>query len=69
MLYVSGEESARQAKLRADRLGVTAKNLQVLPETDAEKVLRAAQALNPSALAIDSIQTQYLPEPRAPRER
>jgi DNA repair protein RadA/Sms len=67
VLYVSGEESARQVKLRADRLGVTAKNLQVLAETDAVKVLHAAGALAPAALAIDSIQTQYLPElPSAP---
>jgi DNA repair protein RadA/Sms len=62
VLYVSGEESARQLKLRADRLGVTAKNLVVLAETDAHKVLHAAEALRPAALAVDSIQTQYLPE-------
>jgi DNA repair protein RadA/Sms len=62
VLYVSGEESARQVKLRADRLGCAAENLQVLAETDAEKVLRAAEALAPAALAVDSIQTQYLPE-------
>ncbi len=62
VLYVSGEESARQVKLRADRLGCGAENLQVLAETDAEKVLRAAQALRPAAIAVDSIQTQYLPE-------
>jgi len=67
LLYVSGEESPRQVKLRADRLGVSAGNLRVLAETDAEKVLRAAEALAPAALAIDSIQTQYLPElPSAP---
>jgi DNA repair protein RadA/Sms len=62
VLYVSGEESARQVKLRADRLGVRAGNLQVLPETDATKVLHAAEALAPAVLAVDSIQTQYLPE-------
>jgi DNA repair protein RadA/Sms len=62
VLYVSGEESARQVKLRADRLRCAAENLQVLAETDAEKVLRAAEALAPAALAVDSIQTQYLPE-------
>jgi DNA repair protein RadA/Sms len=67
VLYVSGEESARQVKLRADRLGVRAPNLQVLAETDAQKVLHAAEALAPAAVAIDSIQTQYLPElPSAP---
>ncbi|WP_242392948.1 DNA repair protein RadA [Anaeromyxobacter oryzisoli] len=62
VLYVSGEESARQVKLRADRLKVTASNLTVLAETDAQKVLHAAEALRPAALAVDSIQTQYLPE-------
>jgi DNA repair protein RadA/Sms len=62
VLYVSGEESARQVKLRADRLGVVAANLRVLAETDATKVEQAARALSPAALAVDSIQTQYLPE-------
>jgi DNA repair protein RadA/Sms len=62
VLYVSGEESARQVKLRADRLGVVAENLRVLSETDANKVLHAAEALAPAAVAVDSIQTQYLPE-------
>ena len=62
VLYVSGEESARQVKLRADRLGVSAANLHLLAETDAKKVLHAADALRPAALAVDSIQTQYLPE-------
>jgi DNA repair protein RadA/Sms len=62
VLYVSGEESARQVKLRADRLHCCAENLCVLAETDTEKVLRAAEALAPAAIAVDSIQTQYLPE-------
>jgi len=62
VLYVSGEESTRQVKLRADRLGVAAPNLHVLAETDATRVLLASTALAPAALAVDSIQTQYLPE-------
>jgi DNA repair protein RadA/Sms len=62
VLYVSGEESARQVKLRADRLGCSAENLSVLAETDAEKVLREVEALAPAIVAVDSIQTQYLPE-------
>jgi DNA repair protein RadA/Sms len=62
ILYVTGEESARQVKLRADRLGVSAPNLHLYAETDATKVLHAAEQLRPAVLAIDSIQTQYLPE-------
>ncbi len=62
ILYVSGEESARQVKLRADRLRCGAENLRVLAETDATRVLQAAEALSPAAVAVDSIQTQYLPE-------
>jgi len=62
VLYVSGEESARQVKLRADRLGVTSPDLHVLAETDATRVLAAARELEPAVLAVDSIQTQYLPE-------
>jgi DNA repair protein RadA/Sms len=62
VLYVSGEESARQVKLRADRLRAGAENLRLLAETDAERVLQAASALAPAAVAVDSIQTQYLPE-------
>lgn len=62
VLYVSGEESARQVKLRADRLRCDAENLRVLAETDATKVLHASETLAPAAVAVDSIQTQYLPE-------
>ena len=62
VLYVTGEESARQVKLRSDRLGVSAPNLHLYAETDATKVLHAAEQLGPAVLAIDSIQTQYLPE-------
>jgi DNA repair protein RadA/Sms len=62
VLYVSGEESARQVKLRADRLGVSAPNLHLYAETDATKVLHAAEKLRPAVLAVDSIQTQYLPD-------
>jgi DNA repair protein RadA/Sms len=62
ILYVTGEESARQVKLRADRLRVSAENLRVLAETDATRVLAAAELVKPAVIAIDSIQTQYLPE-------
>jgi len=61
-LYVSGEESLQQTKMRAERLGVKGEKLSLLAETDAEKVLLAAEALRPGALVIDSIQTLFLPE-------
>src|SRR5690606_7814670 len=61
-LYVSGEESLRQTKLRGDRLGAGAKNLLLLAETDADRVLAEAERLGPSVLAVDSIQTLFLPE-------
>lgn len=57
VLYVSGEESARQIKLRADRLGVSGENLLVLPETDLDQVLGVAESSDPDLLVIDSIQT------------
>jgi DNA repair protein RadA/Sms len=62
VLYVSGEESLRQTKLRAERLGVRAPELHLFAETDAEKVLAGAEALHPLALVVDSIQTMYLAE-------
>ncbi|MFZ5467912.1 MAG: DNA repair protein RadA [Myxococcota bacterium] len=62
VLYVSGEESLRQTKLRAERLGVTSERLHLFAETDAEKILSAAEKLQPAALVVDSIQTMYLPE-------
>ena len=62
MLYVSGEESLRQTKMRADRLGVQLGAVHLFAETDADKVLAAAEALRPAALVVDSIQTMFLPE-------
>jgi DNA repair protein RadA/Sms len=62
VLYVSGEESLRQTKMRADRLGVRSPALHIFAETDAEKVLGAAEALQPVAVVVDSIQTMYLAE-------
>jgi DNA repair protein RadA/Sms len=61
-LYVSGEESLQQTRLRADRLGVKAPGLHVYAETDAEKILSEAEKLKPGVLVVDSIQTMYLPE-------
>jgi DNA repair protein RadA/Sms len=62
VLYVTGEESLRQTKMRADRLGVRSERLHLFAETDAEKILHAAEALSPVALVVDSIQTMFLPE-------
>lgn len=61
-LYVTGEESLRQTRMRAERLGVTSPNLHLLSETDASRVIAAAEAMAPRALAVDSIQTLFLPE-------
>ena len=61
-LYVSGEESLRQTRMRAERLGVKSEQLHVFAETDLEKVLAAAEKLAPGCLIIDSIQTMFLAE-------
>jgi DNA repair protein RadA/Sms len=62
VLYVSGEESAQQIKLRADRLGVSGDGLSVLSETNLQTVLETADQAKPGLLIIDSIQTVYLDE-------
>ncbi len=61
VLYVSGEESARQIKLRAERLGLSAPELYLLTETDLSEIISQAQRLNPRLLVIDSIQTTQDP--------
>ena len=60
VLYVSGEESARQIKLRAERLGVDSGNLLLLCETDVDTVLETVRAEKPDVLVVDSIQTVSL---------
>jgi DNA repair protein RadA/Sms len=62
VLYVSGEESTRQIKMRADRLGLEAENLYLLTETNLGSILEHVQQLNPTILVIDSIQTTYIEE-------
>ncbi|MBR6408199.1 MAG: DNA repair protein RadA [Clostridia bacterium] len=57
VLYVSGEESARQIKLRADRLKVTTENLMVMAQTDIEIIVEHIRQLMPDIVIIDSIQT------------
>ena len=59
VLYVSGEESVRQLKLRAQRLGVGGGNLLVLSETALEDVLQSVAGEEPDILIVDSIQTLY----------
>ncbi|CAA9579407.1 MAG: DNA repair protein RadA, partial [uncultured Thermomicrobiales bacterium] len=59
-LYVSAEESAQQLKLRVDRLKLPTAGFAVLPETNLELVLDAAEERPPGLLIVDSIQTVYL---------
>jgi DNA repair protein RadA/Sms len=61
-LYVSGEESALQVRLRADRLGTEAGEVTVLAETELETILARAVDGRPDVLLVDSIQTVYTPE-------
>src|SRR6476646_3073205 len=58
-LYASGEESALQVKLRADRLGGAAGDVSLLSETNLETILATSAASSPAALIIDSIQTVF----------
>jgi DNA repair protein RadA/Sms len=58
-LYVSGEESQRQIKMRAERLGIVAPNLLVLSETALERIIEQVKKIKPGLLVIDSIQTIF----------
>jgi DNA repair protein RadA/Sms len=58
-LYVSGEESRQQIKLRAERLGITSSKLLLLSETSLERILDQVQKVNPAILVVDSIQTIF----------
>jgi DNA repair protein RadA/Sms len=59
VLYVSGEESERQIKMRGERLGVEAANLYLLPETNLENILDEVERSEPGAIIVDSIQTVF----------
>ena len=59
ILYVSGEESENQLKLRAERLGVQSDALWLLCETSLDEILAAAERMQPGLLIVDSIQTLY----------
>ena len=60
VLYVTGEESQRQLKIRADRLGVTTENLSVMAATDAQAICEFIRADKPDLVIIDSIQTMSI---------
>ncbi len=62
VLYVSGEESAQQIKLRATRLGITSEQLFLLTETNMTAILEHIRQMKPHFLVVDSIQTVYLEE-------
>lgn len=59
VLYVSGEESERQIKLRGDRLGIQGGGLLLVGETSLERILDHVAELNPATLIVDSVQTVY----------
>ena len=59
VLYISGEESERQIKLRGERLRIEAASLLLLPETNLENILREVERVKPSAIIVDSIQTTF----------
>jgi DNA repair protein RadA/Sms len=62
VLYVSGEESAQQIKLRADRLGLSSDKLHLLTETDLDEILLHIERIRPTLAIVDSIQTVHLEE-------
>jgi DNA repair protein RadA/Sms len=61
-LYVSGEESPQQIKMRADRLGIHSPNLYVVAATSLEEIFRVAETVNPRVMVVDSIQTVFTSE-------
>jgi DNA repair protein RadA/Sms len=60
VLYVTGEESAEQVKLRADRLGPVSDNLYLLAEVDIDAILGTMQEIQPTLMVVDSIQTMQV---------
>ncbi|HEX7176149.1 MAG TPA: DNA repair protein RadA, partial [Pyrinomonadaceae bacterium] len=59
VLYISGEESERQIKMRGERLGLKAENLYLLPETNLERIMDEIERAEPAAVIVDSIQTVF----------
>ena len=66
VLYVSGEESVEQVKMRADRLQIHNDNLMFLGETDMDNIEKEIEDMNPKLVVIDSIQTMFSPEITSP---
>jgi len=62
VLYVSGEESASQTKMRAQRIGALSRNLLVYAETDVAEIERHIGAQSPALVVVDSIQTMHIPD-------
>jgi DNA repair protein RadA/Sms len=62
LLYVTGEESVRQVKLRAERLGVDSDTFYLFAETNVERIIAAAQEMQPDLMVVDSIQTIFRPD-------
>lgn len=62
VLYISGEESLRQTKIRAERLGLSSENLLVYAETNLEEINRTIEETNPTFVIVDSIQTIFHPD-------
>ncbi len=62
VLYISGEESMRQTKLRAERLGVASDKLLIYSETNLEEISRTIENTSPEFVIVDSIQTVYHPD-------
>ncbi|HKQ08013.1 MAG TPA: DNA repair protein RadA [Blastocatellia bacterium] len=59
VLYISGEESERQIKLRGERLGINPRGLYLLAETNLERIFAEIDALDPQAIVVDSVQTVF----------
>ena len=62
VLYVSGEESVKQVKIRGERLGISSGNIFILGETDIDIILDHVKRMTPDMIIVDSIQTVYTPE-------
>ena len=61
LLYVSGEESPGQIKLRAKRLGVSGSSLYLICESNTDRIMKECERIKPDVLIVDSIQTMYTP--------